>query len=366
MGTSILSSIFLSDLYEQYSWIESVFAPTVQNVADEFFFEGLKFKLIAVSQNMNILSQNETFFVTKIKINKKSDIYVRIAQESINVILDKVLGSANKSFELTEVSELEAKIITAFNDYLYEKLSPSLNIDKDKKYNEILHLTFLVRNELSDQAAKFIISLPKDILVYPEKAPKAARLREDFFTNCPVEVGFILGTTKFPLKELKKLDIGDIVVCDHSKANIMQLVVGNRIFKDVKIKPDSRLVVTLEDNGGSEMSEENTNLWDSIQVDMSAVFEKVKISLGELKNIEEGLVVDISSVYDNKVYLQVGDKTVAHGNLVIINDRYGVQISEINPQASVQNSGSGDYGNNSYNDSEEKEEFDYSDFDPEG
>lgn len=114
------------------------------------------------------------------------------------------------------------------------------------------------------------------------------------------------------------------------------------------------------------MSEENTNLWDSIQVDMSAVFEKVKISLGELKNIEEGLVVDISSVYDNKVYLQVGDKTVAHGNLVIINDRYGVQISEINPQASVQNSGSGDYGNNSYNDSEEKEEFDYSDFDPEG
>lgn len=368
MSTSLLNSIFLSDLYEQYSWIESVFSPTVQSVADEFFFEGLKFKLIAVSQNMNILSQNETFFVTKIKINKKNDIYIRIAQEAINVILDKVLGNANKNFELTEVSELEAKIITAFNDYLYEKLSTTLNIDKDKKYNEILHLTFLVKNELSDQAAKFIISLPKDILAFPENPKKTARLKEEFFESCPVEVGFILGSTKFPLRELKKLDVGDIVVCDQSKANIMQLVVGNKVFQDVKIKPDSRLVVALEDNGGNEMHEENNNLWDSIQVDMSAVFEKVKISLGELKNIEEGLVVDISSVYDNKVYLQVGDKTVAHGNLVIINDRYGVQISEINPQASVQSSTSDNFGSSDYNDNSDdtdKEEFDYSDFDPE-
>ncbi len=369
MSTSIINNLFLSDLYEQYSWIESVFAPTVQSVSDEFFFEGLKFKLIAVSQNMNVLSQNETFFVTKIKINKKNDIFVRISQESINVILDKVLGSANKSFELTEVTELEARIITAFNDYLYEKIAPSLNIDKEKKYSEILHLTFLVKNELSDESAKFIISLPKDILAFPEKPQKPEQIREDFFENCPVEVGFILGSTRFPLKDLKKLDIGDIVVCDHSKANIMQLLVGNKVFKDVKIKPDSRLVVTLEDDGGNEMSEENTNLWDSIQVDMSAVFEKVKISLGELKHIEEGLVVDISSVYDNKVYLQVGGKTVAQGDLVIINDRYGVKISGINPQASVQNNSSGNSGDDDFGSGAAdtaQDEFDYSDFDPEG
>ena len=117
------------------------------------------------------------------------------------------------------------------------------------------------------------------------------------------------------------------------------------------------------------MNEENTNLWDSIQVDMSAVFEKVKISLGELKNIEEGLVVDISSVYDNKVYLQVGGKTVAYGDLVIINDRYGVKINGLNPQAT-----NGNTIETEVNETQEfeqqdintgKEEFDYSDFDPE-
>lgn len=369
MSTSILSSVFLSDLYQQYGWIESIFSPVVQDTADEFFFEGLKFKLISISQNMNILSQNETFFVTKVKINKRNDIFVRISQDTINVILDKVLGNANKDFELSEVSELEARIITAFNDYLYEKLSPSFTIDKDKKYTEILHLTFLVKNELSEDAAKFIISLPRDILTPPKKAPSKQEINEEFYKTCPVEVDLFLGSTRFPLKDIKKLDVGDIVVCDNSKANIMQLVIGNRILRDIKIKPDSRLVVQLEDNGGNEMIEENNNLWDSIQVDMSATFEKVKISLGELKNIEEGLVVDISSVYDNKVYLQVGGKTVAYGDLVIINDRYGVKINGINPQATT-SATEEDFDNDEnfseqHSENGEKEEFDYSDFDPE-
>ncbi len=365
MSTSILSSVF-NDLYEEYGWIEATFAPVVQSASDEFFFEGLRFKLISVSQNMNILSQNETFFVTKIKINKKSDIFIRISQETINVILDKVLGSANKNFELTEVTELEAKIITAFNDFLYEKLTPNFKIEREKKYSEILHLTFLVKNELSDDAAKFIISLPRDILTPPKREAKPGRIQEHFLANALVEVNFILGSTRFPLADIKRLDAGDIVVCDHSKANNMHLIVGNKIIKDVKIKPDKKLVVPLENSGGSEMSEDNTNLWDSIQVDMTAVFEKVKIPLGELKNIEEGIVVDISSVYDNKVYLQVGGKTVAYGDLVIINDRYGVKIDGINPQAE----GSTENTQDNYPDAipspedSGKEEFDYSDFDP--
>jgi hypothetical protein len=112
---------------------------------------------------MNVLSQNETFFVTKVKINAKNDVYIRISQEAINVILDKLLGKNNKRFNLTEVSELEARIITAFNDFLYESLAPNFTIEPNRRYSEILHLTYFVKSEISDCAAKFIISVPKDI-----------------------------------------------------------------------------------------------------------------------------------------------------------------------------------------------------------
>ena len=107
----MINSIFFDELYKQFSWYDSVFTPVVENCSNEFFFGGFEYKLASVSTNMNVLSQNETFFVTKVKINAKNDVYIRISQEAINVILDKVLGKNNRNFELTEVSELEARII---------------------------------------------------------------------------------------------------------------------------------------------------------------------------------------------------------------------------------------------------------------
>ena len=71
------------------------------------------------------------------------------------------------------------------------------------------------------------------------------------------------------------------------------------------------------------------NMWDTIQVEINAEFEEVKLTLGELKQISEGLVIDIGSVYDNKIDLKVEDKIVASGELIIINDRYGVKINKI-------------------------------------
>ena len=133
----MINTIFFDELYKQFSWYDSVFTPVVKACSSEFFFEGFEYKLASVSTNMNVLSQNETFFVTKVKINSKNDVYIRISQDAINVILDKLLGKNNKRFELTEVSELEARIITAFNDFLYESLAPNFTIEPNRRYNEI-------------------------------------------------------------------------------------------------------------------------------------------------------------------------------------------------------------------------------------
>ena len=136
------------------------------------------------------------------------------------------------------------------------------------------------------------------------------------------------------------------------------------------------------------MAGENTNLWDSIEVEMNAQFDTVKITLGELKNIEEGLVVDLTSIYDNKVTLSVEDKPIARGELVIVNDRYGVKIEEViapqqdkvDSQTIQQEGGFEDEFNNSFDENSpnpseapapeqqgeqpagEEDEFDYSDF----
>ena len=281
----MINSVFFDELYKQFAWFDSVFTPVVKNCSSEFFFDGFEYKLASISTNMNVLSQNETFFVTKIKINSKNDVYIRISQDAINVILDKVLGKNNRRFDLTEVTELEARIITAFNDFLYETLSPNFTIEPHRRYTEILHLTYFVKSEVSDNAAKFIISVPREILSPQELEAKEQRFEDNDFSNSLVEVNLILGKTTFPVADIKKLDVGDIVVFENSNSSEMTLVCNN-IVQKFQVKPNIKIIEPYDTSEGDNMDNNtNTNLWDSIQVDMIAEFDKVKVTLGELKNI---------------------------------------------------------------------------------
>ena len=183
---------------------------------------------------------------------------------------------------------------------------------------------------MTDTAAKFIISVPKDILSPKELESKPPRFEDKDFANSLVEVNLLLGTTTFPVADIKKLDVGDIVLFENSNSSEMTLICEN-IVQKFQIKPNIKIIEPYDTSGGIGMENNiNTNLWDSIQVDMSAEFDKVKVTLGELKSIEEGLIVDLCSVYDNKVSLKVGGKLVASGELVIINDRFGVRIEKVN------------------------------------
>ena len=365
----MLDSIFLDELYRQFTWYDSLFTPIVENCSKEFFYDGLSYKLVSISTNMNILAQNDTFFVTKVKINSKNDVYIRISQEAINVILDKVLGKNNRKFNLTEVSELEAKIITAFNDFIYESLSPNFTVDAHRRYNEIVHLTYYVKNESSDKAAKFIISVPKDILSPVSIEANTHHFSDADFLESPVEASFLIGTTTFPVADIKRLEPGDVVVFDKSNSSRMTLITSN-VRQEFELRPNSKIVEPYASAYGSGNMEENmndSNLWDSIQVDMSAEFDKVKVPLGELKSIEDGLIVDLCSVYDNKISLKVGGKLVATGGLVIINDRFGVRIEHV-----AESNPADEYNeNNAENpqasgEEQSGEDFDYSDFEVEG
>ncbi|MCD8024375.1 MAG: FliM/FliN family flagellar motor switch protein, partial [Candidatus Gastranaerophilales bacterium] len=74
---------------------------------------------------------------------------------------------------------------------------------------------------------------------------------------------------------------------------------------------------------------ETKTMWDDIQIEVTAEFKKVKMSLGDLKQISKGLVIDLGAVMNNEISLLVENKTVAKGELVIINDKYGVKINQV-------------------------------------
>lgn len=369
MADNSIKTSFSGELYKQFDWYDKTFTGKISDVSTSYFFEGLEYKLIGVSVNMNVLTKTESFFVTKVQIDDKNEFLIRISQDAIRIMLDKILGKLSKrKFDLSKLTDLEAKIITSFNNGIYDAVSSYIDVAKIEKHPEFLNLSYNVRNVATNECGKLIITVPKSALSPVPVQAKSPAFNDRFFENSLVDVTLRLGLTNFPVIDVKKLDIGDLVLFENSRTDTMTLYCED-IIQEFKVRPNDALIVEYETvNGGGNM-DQNVNLWDSIQVEMSAEFDKVKISLGELKDIEEGQVVDISSVYNNKVSLKVGEKTIAKGELVIVNDRFGVKIDSINSNNNVQESHEESYGEENFNGNEEGqqgEDLDYSDFEIDG
>ena len=330
MSTQTLNSIASKELYTQYDWYKKTFPPVVQQACDDFFLPGFKFDMVGISKNMNALIERDSYFVTKVRLDENYDMFFRSSDKAVSLILDKVLGRSTKTFKLNKMTDLEAKIITSFNDYMYNITSKLLSpppIGELKRTNfDLINITFIISDPQAKRSGKFIVTLP-DALLKPETIePKGNTFDNMTFSKSTLDVKIKVGTTKFSVHELKNLDMEDLVIFDNSNIKKMTLIIDD-YEKEINLNPNLGLITPIEDNGGNNMGADN--LWDSIEVEMNADFDAVKITLGDLKNIEEGNVVDLTSIYDNHVTLRVEDKTIARGQLVIVNDRYGVKVDEI-------------------------------------
>ena len=327
-------SEFSKDLNRTFAWLDGNFSELTRSAASDFWNNCLYCRLVSVSENVNILASSDEYFVTQIRLNKEVSVVVRLSKQIVKVLLDETLGMSSKPFNLEKITELEARVLTEFNNFLYNNLEhlflKGSQLPKNIYTYDECNLTYFLRSDKKSYG-KLIISVPT-MAITPEILPprtEPAFTLEDFQTSY-AEVDIEVGTTRIKLNDLKQLESGDVVLLDHSRAGEMTLRLNNQkipfnVIPDASLREDMDVE---EENGGKSMND-IYNMWDTIQVEMGAEFEKVKLSLGELKQISEGLVVDIGSVYDNKIDLKVEDKIIASGELVIINDRYGVRVNEI-------------------------------------
>lgn len=384
--SDINNSISTNELFREYSWFCDEFSSVLQNASDEFFTQNFKIDFIGLSKNINCLLNNEACFVTKIKIDEEHDMFFRLTEKAIDIILERVLGKAKNKFNLNKISELEAKIITAFNSFMFDMLKSKMNEPDHtllKRTNfDMINMTFILKNidQEAKDAGKINVTLPLALLSPNKIESSGSTFANTDFPDSEIFVKVVMGKTKFSLYEIKNLEQGDVVVFENSDVNKMILSIQDE-FIDINLNPNMDLLIPQdEDMGGEDMAARD--IWDSIEVEMNAEFDSVKISLKELKDIEDGLVVDLASLYDNNVTLKVEGKPIASGNLVIVNDRYGVKINNIiaeggsNPEYDSEpeaEQDSYDQGNNPEfentgntsaqgGEEETEEDFDYSDF----
>lgn len=336
MSEDIKNLISAKELYKEYDWFQNTFSPLLQEAGEDFFTKLFDIKFIALSKNFNCLQNNEPCFVTKVKVDKEYDLFLRLNDKAVQIILDRILGKGKNKFDINHISELEAKIITSFNSHVYDNLKSTLvgaNPKELRRSNfDIVHLTFLLKDldESVTKTGKIFVSLPAALLAPEEIQVSSQKFSKEDFSITEVSGKFIVGTMKSSLYDAQHLEIDDVVVLENSNIAKLKMCIQGKEM-DVNINPNMDLLIEDDDEEAEENDNmpKTQNLWDSIEVEMNAEFDAVKITLGELRNIENGMVVDLTSLYDNNVLLKVENKPIASGTLVIINDRYGVKINKI-------------------------------------
>ncbi len=323
-------------LYSLFNWFDEQIGAKVCDACCNFWENKLDICLYSITKSAAVkddfISKNESYYTHKVQMESRQNTVFRLSSGFVRTFLHLYLGSSSPQFNLFELSELEVKILNAFIDYLYKNISkdfvPYKNVPKNIQIDKgNYNLTFLVRKKGS-KSSKIIISIPRNALI-PKGIVKTTNFLPESFDKIPLYVDLRAGSTKIRLSDLNSLIQGDIVLLEES--NIHKITVKNEGFEvDFKISPDPGLIMELDGNehdiAGGNMSR---NVWDDIQIEVNAEFKKVKMTLGELKQITKGMVIDLGDIFNNKIFMVVEDKIVAKGELVIINDKYGVKIDEV-------------------------------------
>ena len=322
------------DIFKDYPWFyKNVFEAFLQ-CSEKFFQYKFDLRFIGVSRDDNMLFYGDEYFVNNIAINKTANFKIKLSSGVVEYLLDVALGRSSSKFNIQTITDIESMLIKSYSVFIYNNIQKAINkIELSKQAAQEannLNLMFFVRKN-NIHIGKILITLPEYMIpeIEADKLPETFSISDFKDINTNLTVG--IGKTKLTLNEVKSIDDGDIILLEES--NIKKFFINFDDYEiSFNIKPNPSLVIKIDSNGGKEMDEttENSqNMWDSIIVDVVAEFDNVKLTLGELKQISEGLVIDVGSVYDSKVKLRVKNQVVASGELVILNDRYGVRVEKV-------------------------------------
>jgi len=269
-------------------------------------------------------------------------------------------------FDFSSLTELEGNILNKFANKIFKELKPLVLTpkeikkkieDEEETFEDYINFGFILKDTDDNfEIGKIYLKLPQKVIKLAEINEKEGKIDTTKFRKAKTNVEIYIGKTRLSLIDIDNIEKEDIVVLEKSNFKKMSITKPTKI--DFNVSPDPRLFIDNDDEN-DETNKEDTevatkDIWDNVQVDVCAKFPKVKMSLGELRDMSEGVVMELDSIYGNDVVLEVENRNIAKGELVVIGSKYGVKITEIFSQDEI--------ASNKQKEAEESDDFDVNDF----
>lgn len=358
----------VKELRQYFSWFNEVFSSVIGTACADFWHYNPQIRLFSLEKNSKNFVSGNKYFVTQAQIHSVK-YSLRLSDTICDAFLSEALGKIEEEFSFDKMTELEANIISKFNKILFEKLKDNLLsakeisnlLDREENFDTVINLGFILYQDNSDfEMGKIFLSIPQKLIKFPQPPEIMEVLDVTKFKKAQTPVDIFVGKTKLSLDDINHLEQEDIVVLENSDIKKMAIIAPTEF--SFNVNPDPRLFIKEDDDEDIELQKEDImsmakDIWDNVQVDVCAKFPQVKMSLGELREMSEGVVVELDSIYGNEVTLEVENKNVAKGELVIVGYKYGVRITEIFSQAEPV-----EQETYSANESNNNDDFDVNDF----
>ena len=91
--------------------------------------------------------------------------------------------------------------------------------------------------------------------------------------------------------------------------------------------PDQNLP-SVADEGGQKLATDLTTVFD-VPVNISAVLGKSQMSVAQLLKLDRGSVLELDRKVGEAIDIFVNNRLVARGEVVVVEDRLGVTMTEI-------------------------------------
>jgi flagellar motor switch protein FliN len=82
------------------------------------------------------------------------------------------------------------------------------------------------------------------------------------------------------------------------------------------------------DSGGMENAQNMDFLLD-IPLEITVELGSSKITIGELLKLSQGSVVELNKLTDEPLDIFVNKKLMAHGEVVVVNEKFGIRLTNI-------------------------------------
>lgn len=329
------------------NWLKTTLDYHLSKSTSEFFGTDFEAIVVGITESPLYFWKENDYFVTQVAPSALCNIQLRVSNTASGILLDESLGVRDDNeqyFKFKNITRLESEILSSYCNFFYKTLG-EIFIEKRKIQRlkevgkELIHLTILIntpeRIEENKPCGKIIVSFPISILKQPELPVVDFPLDLSYYYEAIVETNVFIGTAIINLEDLKKIGQNDVIILDHSDLNSMH-VFNDEYSIPFKASPDQSIILNIHNEEYDDMTDEmlgNINpaqaIWDNIQVEVGAEFKKIKLPLGELRNMTEGLVVEVASLVENEVRLHIDGKDLAIGELVIVGDKYGVMINKV-------------------------------------